>query len=425
MNFFLFHRSKWSVLLGNLFEHYDAALFSLLSPFLASLFFSDQEPVTALISTYCLIPLGMIARPLGSLVFGYIGDKHGRKEALMLSLLGMALITGTMGFLPTYHQVGILAPILLSISRLFQNFFSAGETMGGAIYLMENSSESQKNFVSSLYSASTIAGILLASGGISLLCAFNLLEGYWRMLYFSGCLTAIFATYFRSNTLLKSIVMNFPANIPVKSIFKSCWDERRALVAIAITSGFSYASYTLSLVLLNGFAPLVSSVSQAEMMHLNTFLLGLDFLLLPCFGLLANRFSREKMMIMAGVLALISSSPLFYLLQGASLLTVILIRVFFVLIGVWFSAPLHAWLQSLLPTSQRYTLISLGYALGSQLLGSPSAAVSLWLFQKTGWSISVGWYWMSLGILASYCVANQRTVQEENMAISLSLKESA
>src|SRR5262245_113042 len=96
--------SKWSMLLGNLFEHYDTALFGLLSPFLAPLFFPGQDPLTALILTYCIIPLGMIARPIGSLIFGYIGDTRGRKEALVLSLMGMAIITTIMGFMPTYQQ---------------------------------------------------------------------------------------------------------------------------------------------------------------------------------------------------------------------------------------------------------------------------------------------------------------------------------
>ncbi len=134
MNSHISTLSKCSMLLGNLFEHYDTALFSLLSPFLASLFFPNQDPLTALILTYCIIPLGMIIRPLGSLVFGYIGDTLGRKEALVLSLFGMAIVTGAMGFLPTYHQVGFLAPILLSLGRIFQNFLLREKQWGSNLF---------------------------------------------------------------------------------------------------------------------------------------------------------------------------------------------------------------------------------------------------------------------------------------------------
>lgn len=405
--------SKWSMLLGNLFEHYDAAFFSLLSPFLAPLFFPDQDPLTALILTYCIIPLGMIARPIGSLVFGYIGDTQGRKETLVLSLSGMAIVTGLMGLLPTYHQAGVLAPILLAITRILQNFFAAGETMGGAIYLIENLPESEKDMISSLYNSSTIAGVLLASAGVSFLCAFNKIEEYWRILFFSGSFTAIFVVFLRCNMSLKTRLINSSPTVSFKSVLSSCWQRWQVLIAIAITSGFSYASYALSLVLMNGFVPLVSPVSKAEMMHLNTFLLGIDFLLLPVFGVLAKRFSREKMMIISGALAMLTGFPLLWLLEGASLITIIFIRLAFVIIGVWFSAPFHAWVQTLVPASHRYTVISFGYSLGSQVFGGPTAAISLWLFQKTNWIVSIGLYWMILGLLASYCVAKQETLAED------------
>lgn len=405
--------TKWSLLLGNLFEHYDAALFSLLTPFLAPLFFPSQDPLTALILTYCIIPLGMIARPLGSLVFGYIGDTHGRKEALVLSLTGMAIVTGCMGFLPTYHQAGILAPILLSIGRLFQNFFEAGQTIGGAIYLIENSAESQKDIISSLYSASTVAGILFASGGVSALCALNVVHEYWRLLYFSGFFTAVFVALLRFKIPLQSFFINKSPKASFYFVLKACWIRRQAVIAIAVAAGFSYASFTLSLVMMNGLVPLVSLVSKSEMAHLNTVLLGIDFLLLPFFGMVANRFSREKMMMLSGAFAMITGYPLFMMLEGASLMTVIFIRLCLVIIGVWFSAPFHAWSQTLVPTSNRYTVISFAYAIGSQLFGGPTAAISLLLFQKTNWIVSAGLYWMVLGLLASYFVAKQEALAED------------
>jgi hypothetical protein len=147
----------------------------------------------------------------------------------------------------------------------------------------------------------------------------------------------------------------------------------------------------------------------------NTFLLSADFLLLPLFEILANRFSREKMMTLAGLLAMLSGLPLFWLLEGASFSLMILIRLILVVIGVWFSAPLHAWSQTLVPSSHRYTVISFGYALGTQLLGGPTATISLWLFQKTDWIASIGLYWIALGLLASYCVAKQESLLEVSL----------
>jgi MHS family proline/betaine transporter-like MFS transporter len=411
--------SKWSMLLGNLFEHYDNALFSLLSPFLAPLFFPGHDPLTALILTYCIIPLGMLARPIGSLVFGYIGDTRGRKEALVLALTGMAITSAFMGFLPTYHQVGFLAPILLSIGRILQNFFISGETVGAAIYLIENTPESHKDLASSYYNASTIAGVLLTSLGVSILCALHLIQEWWRLLYLIGCGTAVFGVLIRINTTMDSSLLHNSTTSSVKFVLKTCWKRRNSLITIAVASGFSYACYILALVMMNSFVPLVSSISQTEMMHLNTFLLVVDFLLLPLFGFLTNQFSREKMMVVSGLVALLAGVPLFWFLQGASLFVVILVRFTLVMIGVWFSAPFHSWAQNLVPPSHRYTVISFAYAIGSQLLGGPTAAFSLWLFQKTHWIGSAACYWMLLGLLASYLISKQETFTEEIKEMNL------
>lgn len=396
---------KWSVLLGNLFEHYDSALFSLLSPYLAPLFFPGTDPLSALILTYCIIPLGMLARPIGSLVFGYIGDVKGRKEALVLSLSGMAAITGCLAFTPTYFQAGIAAPILLSLGRVIQNFFASGESIGGAILLIENSPESQHTMASSLYSASTIAGILLASLGVSFLCALNLIQECWRLLYLLGSATAIFACILRMKLDLpaptKLAISSFVSNL------KSCWEMRGPFLTIAVAAGFSYASYTMALVMLNGFIPLISSITQDQMIHLNTFLLLIDFLLLPLFGLLASRYSRSSVMICAGAVAVVSGVPLLWLLEQNSFALVVAVRLCLVVIGVWFSAPFHAWSQELIPSAHRYTVVSLAYAIGSQLFGGPTAVVSLWLFQQTGIMATAALYWMLLGCLSSFLIARQ------------------
>jgi MFS family permease len=406
--------SKWSILLGNLLEHYDTALFSLLSPFLAPLFFPRHDSLTALILTYAIIPLGMIARPLGSLVIGYIGDTWGRKEALALSLIGMAIVTGCMTFLPVYQQVGILAPLLLSVGRIFQNFFAAGEVMGGAVYLMENSSDTQQDWMSGLYNASTVAGILLASFGVSLLCLFDHVQTYWRLLYLFGCSTALVACVLRVNLHFKSSVQSHDFSTSFKRSLRACWEMKEAFLTIAVAAGFSYASYTMALVMINGLVPLISPLTMDEMMHLNTVMLLIDFLLLPLFGLLARRFSREKMMIFAAGLAVLSGFPLMWTLQGALLPVVILVRLCLVLIGVCFSAPFYAWSQTLVPVSCRYTVLSLAYAMGSQLIGGHTATLSLWLFQKTHWIASVAGYWMGLGLLSSILIAKQKafTVKE-------------
>lgn len=397
------HRQLWNACLGNLFEHYETALFSYLSPFLAPLIFPDKEPIVALILTYAIIPLGMLARPIGSLVFGYIGDVYGRKHALFLTLAGMSFVSGCIACSPTYTQVGVFAPILFCIGRAMQNFLAAGETMGGAIFLLENSSAKHHDLFSSLYSASTMGGHLLASLGVFLLSYYNFTDPGWRFLYLCGCVTALFGCWIRRSPQTLQPPIKFSQT--VKNLKNTFWEYRKQLLCIMITSGFASATYSIAFVLTNGLIPLISTLSKTEVMKINTYLLVLDFCALPFFGWVASKVPRENLMLSATLGVVLFAMPLMISLQGAFLMGVVWVRIAFVIFGVAFFAPFHAWVQQLIPSSSRYAVISLGYALGTQALGSPTATFALWCFQKTGMVSSVVWYWMFLGLLSSGVIA--------------------
>lgn len=392
----------WSTYLGNFFEHYDTALFGFLSPFLAPLIFPNEQPITALILTYAIIPIGMIARPLGALFFGYIGDIYGRKTALFLTLSGMSIVSGCIALTPTYQQVGIAAPLIFCWGRFMQNFLSSGETMGGAIYLLENSPEERHDVLSSLYNTTTIAGILSASAGVALLGYYNAIDWGWRLLYIIGCLTAFFGFLIRyqdSSDNYNQSPITYPKSIT--SLLKIFWTYRTSLLMIGITSGFGYANYSIALVLTNGFIPLVNDVTKEEMISLNTVLLIFDLCTLPLFGWLSSKTSREKVMLAASLSVVLTGIPLFMLLPHVSFLGIMAIRSCFVLFGVAFFASFHAWAQQFVPPAYRYLLLSFGYALGSQLLGGPTAAISLWAFKETGMLSSVGLYWFILALISS------------------------
>ena len=402
----IFQKQFWSVCLGNLFEHYDTALFGFLSPFLAPLFFPQQEPLTALILTYAIIPLGMLMRPLGALFFGYLGDVKGRGRALFVSLLGMGCLSFCIASIPTFEKVGALAPLLFCVARLMQNFLASGEIMGGAIFLLEETEEKRHDLLSSFYSASTSGGILLASFGVYFVCTFSSAESGWRWLYVVGGVTAFFGCILRGGQRDLPPIKN-----PCGDIAQTLWSYRKVIALIAVSSGFSYASYSVALVLTNGLIPLVSSVTKEEVIELNTALLVLDLALLPLFGWISSKISREKLMLGASLCALISGIPLFLMLEQASWMGIVGVRICFVVLGVAFCAPLHAWLQKLVPETHRYLVISFGYALGSQLLGSPTAVISLWLFKQTEMISSVSWYWMALAFLTTLGILKERIPQ--------------
>jgi MFS family permease len=396
-------RARCVGIIGNILEHYDNALFGLLAPFIASYFFEKSDPLTALILTYGMLPLGIVFRPIGSLFFGWIGDRYGRRLALCLSLLGMAFATVCMGCLPTYATAGIWAPSLLAACRIVQNFCAAGENVGGAIFLLEHTEGPQRNMLSSLYNATTIAGALIASVLVTV-CSVHFSDtAFWRWLYWSGGITALIALPIRYQLTESEEFLSARLGVQVK-VREALSKNWKPLIAVIGVAGFSYTTYSLPFTLMNGFVPLVTSVTQSQIVKVTTYLLILDMCTLPFFGYLASRIAKEKIMFFSALFTFCSSFPLFYLLHMDSLGIVIFIRTLIVLCGVAFTATYYSWIQELVPAQYRYTVLSSGHAIGSQLIGAPTSAVSLWLFQKTGFVGAPAFYLMFTSLLAGLMI---------------------
>ncbi len=394
---------RFAGMVGNFLEHYDNALFGLLSPFIAPLFFEGKDPITALILTYSMLPLGLITRPLGALFFGWIGDYCGRRQALFLSLTGMAIITVTMGCIPLYKEIGPWAPFFLALGRMFQGFFAAGEVSGGAIFVLEHTTPRERSLVSSYYDACSIGGVLFASGFVTLMSIQGLIEEGWRYLFWIGGITAFLGIFLRWKTLEAPGTVETP-KMAEGQLFSVLKKYIRPFLGIFFTAGFSYTTYSLAFTFMNGFIPLVTSLSKTQVMQINTLLLIYDMLFLPTMGYLAGRFGKEKVMITGAACSVLFAIPMFYLLDHASLRTVIAVRLTIISSGIAFSAPYYAWAIERVPPRHRYLILSLAGALGSQLIGMPTSAICLWLYKISGWSWAPSLYLQATGALAGLTV---------------------
>jgi len=387
-------------MLGNFLEHYDQTLFGLVAPCFAAFFFSDLPLISGLIATFAIASLGLVTYPLGSLFWGRIGDLKGRETALFFTMMGMALATAAIGSLPTSYQSGAYAWVLLALLRALQDFFISGESRGSAIFLLEQFPEKDRGLMSSLCDASAMLGILAASGLVTLFSTRGLLEDNWRWLFWLGGSTALAAIILRATTT---------KNIPVAAAKKENWFtvlkmQKKPLIAIILASGFSYTTYTFPFPFMTNFAPLISECSSATMLKHNTFLLILDFLLLPLFGLLSKKFSGIKMMGWAAFAIFLFSLPLFSLLAYPTEGKLLFVRIAIITLGVAFAAPFYMWTLSIVPKEHRYTVISFGYAIGSKLFGIPGVAISFWLYKKTGSVLGPAAYLCAIGAVAAFTI---------------------
>ncbi len=359
---------------------------------MAPVIFPAAGGLEALLYVYAFLPLKHVARPFGALFFGWAGDRWGRQPVLTICLVGMTLATIGIGFVPEGHH----AALMLGFFCVAQGFFAAGEIKGAAIYLLENTAEAKRSWISSVYDASGIAGIFLAS------CAALLVGTHaWRHLFLFGALIGVIGALLRKDGVEQ---VDFKkTNFRLRVL----WEERMAVFSIIVVSGFSYANYYLVTVFLNGILPQIGSISCESALLLNTHLLWVDFLLLFFFGALCKKFSREKIMGTAALLTACCAIPIFTLFEGASLILVACLRLMLVTFGVALAAPYHAWKLELLPKNHRFFFAAFASAIGSKFFGAPMPAIAMYLVAKTGWVGAAGLPLLVLGLLAAWCITRK------------------
>ncbi|MFC7555982.1 MFS transporter [Pseudoroseomonas wenyumeiae] len=174
----MLRRAVLSCAVGQVFEIYDFVIYGFMAGAIALAFFPSSDPLTALLSTFATLAIGFLVRPLGGIIIGSYGDRYGRRQALVLTITMMAVSTGLIGLIPTYATIGIAAPILLIICRLFQGFSTGGEWGGAAAFLVEYASPKQRGLISSFQQAATALGLLMGTLTAALLTYFLNTEAF-------------------------------------------------------------------------------------------------------------------------------------------------------------------------------------------------------------------------------------------------------
>ncbi|MCH9690418.1 MAG: MFS transporter, partial [Gammaproteobacteria bacterium] len=366
-----------AAMIGNALEHYDMSLYGFMVPILISIFLPSIDKLNALILTFVFSPISIIVRPIGAITIGRLGDKYGRKTALIVSIGGMAIATGAIGLLPTYSSVGIWAPILFLFLRSMQGFFVAGESCGGAVFVLEHS-DSNKGYLSGLYVSYAVVGMVAAALMATLTT--YLPEKFWRVPYLIGSLTGLIGFYLRSNVSETPSFLKYKNVKPVKTreLFKR---HKSILVAIGVSGLFS-ALYLLPTYLMISLLPIITSFKLSTIMTINMGTTILYMISLPFFGKLADRISITRSMLYASVTVIILSYPLISLISYDNLYCIILMKLCFALLTAWLCSPFYAWIHTLFHTKERYTAVSLSFSIGGQL-GGFMVPLTIWLWKNT------------------------------------------
>lgn len=368
-----------SILLCNVVEHFDTALYALLAPIFAKLFFPEGDYIVQLTGAYSLIAISSLVKPLGAYFFSRVARNKGPLFSLKMSIAGVSIATSIIFFIPIYDDIGLLATILLILCRTLMGFCGAGEIAISRIFLIENQTSYR---MSALYEASTIIGIIIASCIATIAFMFEQLQ-LWRFFFiFSGAI-GLMSFFLR---------INEKENIAFK--IKKIRINKIKILKIVLNMIVNNITYSIPFVLLNTLMPMVNpEISNAAMMSLNTLLLCLDLVILFIIGNLKLKISPKTIIFLTYGLLGLSSPLLFLFIEDYSLAGITIVRTLIVILGVVAAAAQNLYFNQLFHSrNEKYALIGNSIAIGDALFGKASPAICLALFTYTGEMFSIGLY---------------------------------
>src|SRR4051812_4202345 len=357
---------------GNLVEWYDFYAYAFTSIYFAAAFFPAGDPTSQLMATAGIFAVGFFMRPLGGWLFGWIADKHGRKNSMVISVLMMCAGLLMIAVLPTYQTIGALAPVLLLVARLVQGLSVGGEYGTAATYMSEVAGKGQRGFYSSFQYVTLIGGQLLALLVLvilqQVLSVDDLKAWGWRIPFVVGALAAVVALYLR-RSLEETASEETMHHKEAGSLTGLLHHKRTLMIVLAFTAGGSLFFYTFTTYMQKY---LVNSVKMdpKTVSTVMTVALVLYMLLQPVFGALSDKIGRRNNMILFSGLAVVGSVPLLTLIGGAtsSFAAFALIMVGLVIASLYTSIC-GVVKAELFPAEVRALGVGLSYAIANAMFG--------------------------------------------------------
>lgn len=395
-----------ATMVANGLEWYDYALYGIMAPILAGLFFPPGDETVQLLATYGVFAAGFMARPLGAIFFGWFGDKYGRRLALTVAILMMAIPTACIGLLPTYASIGIAAPILLTLIRILQGLSLGGAFSGSIAYMVEHSPGGKRGLIGSTTMSSLVLGFLLGSVIATLFSAvmseadFN--SWGWRIPFLLGLLVGFVGLFIQkhceeSPEYEKAKNEGTISKTPVRDAFRTHPGALLKGFAMYLTVTVPFYLTTIYFVT---YTHKILGRTMEESLELNTINMVMLFLTIPIAAILSDKYGRKKILMAVAALMLVCVYPLFQLFGSGDLFTIGLGQALFALILGLYLGPMPAILVELFPTAVRFTGMALAYNFAATLFGGTTPMVSVWLIDKTGNNMAIAYYVMICNVLS-------------------------
>lgn len=395
---------------GTFLEWYDFLTFATLAVLFGPLFFPSSDPDTALLGSLATFGVGMVVRPIGAAIFGSIGDRIGRRPVFMITITLMGIATVCVGFLPTYAQVGIWAPILLVSLRLLQGLSAGGEIGGSAVFLTEHAGDVNRGFKTSFLQLMGPLGILVSTLQIALLQRYLTQEEFiswgWRVPFWVSLILLLIAFKARmaleeTPVYLRLSQTDVQSKTPLRDNFKDPETRKRMFLLFFCVSAGGAVLFFCVQVYTSIF--LKTSVKLApQLVDQLSVYATLALLPLTVFsGWLSDKVGRKPVIVSGLVLGSTLIQPAFYFLQSnsGSMLWIIMVLIGLSAILALVVGPQTALLAELFPAKRRNSAATLPHNLAAGWIGGLLPLIVTWLNQH--WESNIAGLWYPTIFLAS------------------------
>ncbi len=392
--------------IGNFVEWFDYASYGYFATVIAHAFFPEIAPQAALLATFAVFAISFVVRPLGGIVWGAIGDRIGRRTALSWSILIMSGATTAIALLPSYAQVGLLAPALLLLVRMVQGFSASGEYAGATAFIAEYAPTERRGLYTSIVPASTAAGLLV--GSLLSAALFGLLDDAemrswgWRLPFLLAAPLGLIGLYIRlkledTPKFRAMEARHQESHTPTAELFRA--HRGRMAIAFGVTC-LNAVGFYLILSYMPTYLMTELGMGDAESFFATSISLAAYIGLIFLMGSLSDRFGRKTALLAASVLFIVLTVPLFSMLDGASFLGIVAIQIAFGALLTVNDGTLPCFLSELFPTRVRYSGFAFSFNAANALFGGTAPFVATWLIGATGSKLAPAWYLVAAAVVA-------------------------
>ncbi|HEY4166143.1 MAG TPA: MFS transporter [Reyranella sp.] len=403
--------------IGNVLEWYDFAVYGYFAATIGRPFFPGEDALAQLLSAYGIFAVGFVARPLGGALVGHIGDRHGRRATLTLSVAAMALPTCLIGLLPGYATLGVAAPILLTILRLIQGLSVGGETTTSIVFLVEHAPERRRAVMATVSCGGATIGIMMGSAAGALLASVmspEALDGWgWRIPFVLGLLVGVAGYYIRRDLIEE------PRKAPPRAPLVEAVHGHGLLIARLFgMSVLNACGFFVMFVYIVSWLEGVGGVDTASALNINTINMVLQVVVMFAMAWLSDRIGRKPLMLAATTLCFVGALPLLWLMRHPSPLLIFTGQfVFTLLLGTtWGVQP--ALMVEAPPPGVRCTVIAIAFNLAMGLVGGLSPLVATWLVAVTRQELSPAYLVMAAAAVTFLSVLSFGESYRSKLAIA-------